>query len=183
MEERYTRILEANGGCEIHHIVSFEKALGFKLPPDYHEFLLRTNGGDAKSNSVPFGIGNSREETSIRAFYGLRSDPEAGDLLHCYNLQTEGETGPRNCLPIAYDDGGWAFLIYLDGTRTGEVWLKDSEWELHFVARDFRSFMESVILEMSEPEDGLEDLTAEEPKVYSKAEWARLHGRQRDSPT
>lgn len=183
MEERYTGILEANGGCEIHHITSFEKVLGFKLPPDYREFLLHTNGGDAKSNSVPFGVGVMREETSIRAFYGLKSDSEAGDLLHCYSLQVEGKTGPRNCLPIAYDDGGWTFLIYLDGTRAGEVWLKDSEWELHFVAGDFRSFMESVIVEVSESDDGPGDLTAEEPKVYSKAEWARIHGRQPNSPT
>lgn len=171
-------IFEAAGGCDPGQIDAFEKVLGYRLPRDYRDFLLRTNGGELPPHSISYGSGMDGDTTSIRIFYGLNRGNDWADLLR----QREGNIAAGRCpahmLSIASDDGGYSFEIYLRWWwRRGQIWMRDSEWRTHFVARDFRTFLE--LIEPDEVEERDPSFKPAPPPI-TKAEWER---RQREKET
>jgi hypothetical protein len=164
------------GACSDEEISKFESAIGYSLPRDYRSFLLSTNGGDAVSNSIPIGGGDS---TSIRAFYGLKSVGLKGNLISRIGVYDAEPDVPKNAIAIAFDDGGWSFMLYLSGARVGQVWLMDSERNLQFIGNDFSSFIDLIDITASE-EEPLETFI-EQPAPITVEEWHRRKAASREN--
>lgn len=160
--------LNPAGACSDEEVAKFESEIGYSLPGDYRNFLLNTNGGDAVSNSVSIGDGDS---TSVRAFYGLNSEGSKGSLISRIGFYGSEPDVPKNAIAIAFDDGGWSFMLYLSGARLGQVWLMDSERNLQFIAKDFRSFVNSI--DITECEQEPSETFIEQPAPISIEEWHR----------
>src|SRR5205809_3847462 len=112
-------------------IAQFERHLGYSLPPDYREFLLKYNGGDPAVGEVrgrddrpdvPYQHGDS-----IRTF--LKLSCREGDVSQYEELRAPVEIPwslPKNLLPIAEDAGGNCFILEL-GQKGGCVRFLDHE--------------------------------------------------------
>ena len=104
-------------------IKSFETEIGFGLPSDYRNFLLKFNGG---KNLLPHLVPS--EELGFE--WGIEYFSDLSDLRETRKIQ-EGYF-MRQALNIASDGGtGWFFLI-LDGSEKGAVYFtwKDDVVEL-----------------------------------------------------
>jgi len=167
--------LNPAGTCSDEEIAKFESKMGYSLPGDYRNFLLNTNGGDAVSNSISIGDGDS---TSVRAFYGLKSVGSKGSLISRIGFYGTEPDVPKNAIAIAFDDGGWSFMLYLSGARVGQVWLMDSERSLRFIAKDFKTFVDSIEITTSE-EEPLEAFV-EQPAPITPGEWRRRNAISRE---
>lgn len=120
------------------NVSDFEKMIGYRLPSDYSEFLLKY-GVTTTKNTLPNG-------GQVDVFYGLSPDSD-------YDLWTERhlleESLPNNVLPIADSPGGNIILV-LDGKGVGAIywWALHSRFdEIEFLAKDFDSFMRSLSLD------------------------------------
>ena len=167
--------LNPAGTCSDEEIAKFESKMGYSLPGDYRNFLLNTNGGDAVSNSISIGDGDS---TSVRAFYGLNSVGAKGSLMSRIGFYGTEPDVPKNAIAIAFDDGGWSFMLYLSGARVGQVWLMDSERNLQFIAGDFKSFVGSMDTTTCEQEAN--ETFIEAPAPITPGEWRRRNAISRE---
>lgn len=103
-------------------VATFEGRLGYRLPSDYREFLLKYNGGDPVVGIVK-GL-DDREDVpyqhgeSVRGFLILA--PSESDVPEHQELKTPAELDwpiPANLLPIADDAFGNCFAIDLESTN------------------------------------------------------------------
>ena len=131
-------------------ICDYEATIGFKLPDDYREFLLKTNGGqqpepecfrvetgEVSAVSVLFPIANSSDYYDLRAHFDHQKD----EL-------------PRGVIPIGKDIGGNTICLALEGEERGSVLFMDHEaetgphkdgWDnLYFCARSFSEFFNGL---------------------------------------
>lgn len=102
-------------------VARFEVRLGYRLPSDYREFLLKYNGGDPvvgivkgrdDREDIPYQHGES-----VRSFLMLA--PDEGDVPEFQELKAPTELDwllPANLLPIADDAFGNSFAIDLEST-------------------------------------------------------------------
>jgi len=131
--ERDTPVVLESRGPEASEsdITKFEAQLGFRLPLDYREFLLRYNGGDPvvgvvygrdDDPDVPYQSGDA-----VRYF--LKLPTAAGEVSDYEQLRPTAEIPcelPRNILPIAEDSGGNLFVLEL-GKGAGRIRFWDHE--------------------------------------------------------
>ncbi|GIP64989.1 hypothetical protein J32TS6_35440 [Virgibacillus pantothenticus] len=61
-------------------ISNFEKMIGFSLPTDYKQFLLRYNGGTTKKRYSTFFVKELNQIIQLDVLYGIGVDDEAFDL-------------------------------------------------------------------------------------------------------
>jgi hypothetical protein len=125
-------VLESRGPeASESDIAGLETRLGFKLPLDYREFLLRYNGGDPvvgdvsgrdDDPDVPYQSGDA-----VRYFFKL---PTASDDVDEYEvLRPPAEIPcelPRDILPIAEDSSRNLFILEL-GSKKGCIRFWDHE--------------------------------------------------------
>ena len=124
-------------------VAELERSLMHRLPPDYREFLLRTNGAVPVPRVV--GAPNSAQEWSINVFFGLTRDVASSNLWSVLN-DVRG-TLPHRYFPVAATDTGE--FILLDRRAGGPVvlwqWQEDITLgvnpHLHTLAPDFTSFL------------------------------------------
>lgn len=137
-------------------IAKFEERLGYKLPQDYREFLLKYNGGSPvvgdvvgwdDNPDIPYEHGDA-----INNFLKL---PGADSSVEDYDaLRTPVELGwdvPGYILPIACDAGGNCFVLEL-GEGEGVVRFLDHETldegpitQQRVIANDFLDLLLRVV--------------------------------------
>ncbi len=129
-------------------IAAFEQRTGLRLPDDYKQFLLTTNGGtpNPKQFTVP-GCGDALADY----LYGLTDPTTPCDLD--YELAQAQEIGPLpvGFLPIGHDPGGNTFLLATVGDDRGRVffWDRGDFWRTATantfpVAASFTEFLNSL---------------------------------------
>src|SRR5262245_35806145 len=106
-----------------------EKLLRVKLPRQYREFLLRTNGGrPSPEEAFLFGPDPEKFKGSlIDVFYPVVCDDDGRTLLEA-QLAMEGRI-PRALLPIGNDAGGSKICLGVRGLRRGKVYFWNIEDE------------------------------------------------------
>jgi len=101
----------------------FERSHGVTLPPEYRDFLLKSNGGRPADNLVNVP---DFDEAAVNHFFGL----QRGDM---YDLRSEGARIegriPPGTIAIGDDPGGNLFLLSVDGDSNGAVFFWDHEDE------------------------------------------------------
>jgi cell wall assembly regulator SMI1 len=111
-------------------IAAFEAAMGYPLPPDYREFLLRFNGGEPTTPVFrwPDPQGRKYAGSSVRYFFSI-TDNYAFSLADKYSIYARAGRTPKEMLPIATDAGGNLVLLALAGAQSGKVffWNHDIE--------------------------------------------------------
>ena len=110
------------GQLDEGRLISFEAILGYTLPADYRNYLLRFNGG--MPDQTFFWIKEGTDGSSVHQFFGLHSlkssslDMYIGDD-HC--------GVPSGFIPIADDGVGNNVIIGLAGTNRGLIYFLDHE--------------------------------------------------------
>lgn len=101
-------------------VCDFESKIGFRLPGQYRDFLLATNGGGPLHRHVDFRESDGDcSGTSVQTFKGLVDVPGWRSLEQGFSVHITGCLGPKNALPIASDDGGGGiFIVY----KWPEMW-------------------------------------------------------------
>ena len=113
----------------------FESAVGYRLPADYAQFLLRHNGGRTSPAAFALrwtdaGLARRFPHDIVHMLFGA-APGVPGDLAAM--LDSYRERIPASTLPIGMDPGGNLILLGLEAPHTGRVmlWVQDHEvdWE------------------------------------------------------
>ena len=112
-------IFERNEGCTEEMIVEVEKAFGLKLPGDYRQLLLLSNGGTVKGSKTVFNY-------------------EPVEYLVGHNLSEFFNTNIPGMIVIG-DDGGGCIYFYDPLNKLGK-----GPWSLYYVSMGALFFKESV---------------------------------------
>lgn len=122
---------EASPHAVESEVTSFESRIGCRLPEDYRQFLVATNGGYL-AGKIRFSNGSDRDEDcqpEIDLISGVRQD-ESFSLdwaRECYQLSILRI--PREMLWIMRDPFGNGILIGLEGEYRGKMYFWDHECE------------------------------------------------------
>jgi hypothetical protein len=95
------------GNLLIEDIEYLENTLGFDLPDDYVEFLIKNNGGKIQDSCIY--IEKIQEFIFFDVFYGISLPPKALNLYFWFNEFKDDM--PKNSLVIADEIGGGLFLL------------------------------------------------------------------------
>lgn len=150
-------ILESKEKLTEEKIKFAEAEIGEVLPPDYKDFLLRTNGGYPENGFFKISYGDGRIEKGHVNYFLSIYDGEHSNLLDY--VKTYTERLPAGLLPVAYDDLGNLLVLRTRGENTGAIYFWDHDQEgydsydpekaeMGFVADNFESF----ILELGKAE-------------------------------
>jgi hypothetical protein len=99
-------------------LAEFEKSHNTKLPEDYRQFLLETNGGvpSLENAYIPYILYDGTDSFyTVEDFFGIKQADKSNDLTWVnWLLNQEDSTGrktiPPNCLAIASIMGGHDYL-------------------------------------------------------------------------
>jgi hypothetical protein len=137
-------------------LVAFERKLSVKLPEDYREFLLRTNGGyPADDLQFQFIEGDRESDSVLGEFYTLAQDSELGTLQEGLETFVNADRMPPWCLPIADDAFGNQICLSLNQDDFGAIYFWNHELEdispanLYRIARSFIEFI-AMLKELEE---------------------------------
>ena len=124
-------------------ILELEGKIGFRLPADYREFLVTSNGGSAIPNV--FLISSAQGESSLSILFGITSR-KAYDLWA--NALEAYEDMDRSMLPIGEDPGGNQIVMSLHADTYGKVYFCDHEvpspGNLSLLASSFTEFLNKL---------------------------------------
>lgn len=128
----------------------FEAAVGFRLPEDYREFLLKDNGGQQPEPDC-FRV-ETGEITAVSVLFPIGKSGDYYDLSAHFEYQKDEL--PRGVIPIGKDIGGNTICLALDGEERGSVLFMEHEaetgpheegWDnLYFCARSFTEFLDGL---------------------------------------
>ena len=129
-------------------VLSFEQQIGFALPEDYRQFLIKNNG--AVVNQQAFFVKDLGQEVLLDVMYGL-TNANARSLTLAYWLKEyEGEIGEKE-LVIGSDPGGHQILFITSGADKGVYYWDTNhffaqsskeEGDTYFLAASFSEFCE-----------------------------------------
>jgi cell wall assembly regulator SMI1 len=133
-----------------------ENELGFSLPKEYRDFLLRYNGGRPIPRAFPIRNLTNNPFGVIQVFFRIGGDFETSTLI--WNWEIHNGRIPSNLFPIACDDGGDLICISLFGDDAESVVFWDYHQEtneptydnVYHIADSFEEFLESI-QELPEP--------------------------------
>jgi hypothetical protein len=112
-------------------LVSFESSLGCRLPEDYREFLIESNGGCIGGSLWFFGPTPSGDsaDAGVHHVGGFRQESYFS-LLSAHNCYQGSELRiPRELLWVMDDPFGNAICIGLTGVHRGRMFFWDHENE------------------------------------------------------
>ncbi|MBX3360283.1 MAG: SMI1/KNR4 family protein [Phycisphaeraceae bacterium] len=131
-------------------MASLERALGCALAPDYRDFLIATNGGEATLYYFEFSANNNLLDDYVTLF--LHND--IYDNNPCgimYMMKLLSMDALSNAIPIANTLSDHIYLI-TQGPRQGQVWIQVRDLETvespgpHrvFLANSFKEFCDML---------------------------------------
>lgn len=132
-------------------LVNLETEYGFKFPQEYIEFLRTYNGGRPEGNIVKLPECEI-ESFLIDTFFGVNQDNN-NNIVHQFRT-LQGRI-PKECIPIAYVEGGNVICMNLSSQKYGYIYLWDHELELaygeaitvdnmYFIAETFTKFLKMI---------------------------------------
>ncbi|WBS02565.1 SMI1/KNR4 family protein [Pseudoduganella sp. SL102] len=130
------------------NIGEFEKKIGFTLPSDYKEFLLRQNGGipDRSLIKIP-----SLGKKVVQSLFALVNPVVAYTVDH--NLDLYKNRMPQDMLPVANDPAGNLYIMKVGaGGDFGNIYFWNHELEadgekqpylenITYIANSFNDFL------------------------------------------
>lgn len=158
--DSYEKLLQVgfqpNGALTEQEIENLEARIQFKMPQDYRQFMLKSNGGSVPRNVYYWVHANNlpEEEIEIKAFLGINPEEKVVDLSYwfdAYGYEYEG----INTAQIALSDPGVIVLGYENDPRDG-VYLWDDSLELetstedncmYKIADSFEEFVSKIYVE------------------------------------
>ena len=152
------RIHDSGAKLSPGDVKALEAQLGERLPEDYRQFLLRTNGGyhDKRCFFVPGVEDSSWYDWLNRVDRNLAGPAEESEYnTMAFQHHRMGRIIPRDAISIGRANRDDALVLFYRGPRRGQVYLRyvaeldpaDRRWEanvnigLHFVAPSFSSFL------------------------------------------
>ena len=132
-------------------VVFIEDFLKGKLPEDYLQFLVATNGGEPKPNCFSYVDQSGRKEDSlVDRFFGVSDNESYGfqDNIECYEDRI-----PLGFCPIADDPFDNLILLGVHDLNRGQVYFWDHEEEsedkptmdnMSFIAPAFTEFIKML---------------------------------------
>jgi len=126
----------------------FEKVNGIRLPDDYRDFLLETNGGRPNPNR------NKMPDTIVTYVLGMHNGDYYASLYKHIDM-FKGRL-PLSTFPIATDPFGNLFIMSLHSEGHGHIYFWDHEGEPEyqdghyvdnctFVAYSFSDFLNNLL--------------------------------------
>ncbi len=110
-------------------VAAFEQSLQARLPQEYRDFLLESNGGEPADPAFRFGDeAEPYADSAVRYFFSIGDHPRYG-LAYQHKIYTQAKRVPADMLPIATDAGGNLVLLALDGMLAGKVFFWDHDIE------------------------------------------------------
>lgn len=156
--------------AELERAAQASEERGHPIPPSYRTYLTERDGGQPVEDEFSFADGGTNRGSLVQEFLGV-GESNISNLLHTLNRLRERML--PGILPIANDTGG--NLVCLDTREGGDgpvlFWDHEEETDppsdenLHWVAPDFRTFLEMLV-----PNDP-------PPLVQPTTRWRRLFGR------
>lgn len=134
----------------LDELTSLEMMLGVKLPPDFHEFCMRWNGGfPSKENCyypVPsscteyyekmwFGRKTQGDVVQVDTFFGTCEEDKLFSLIKHYRMCCEGEllrgrTTKPHFIPIADNLMGQGLALRADSPLQKVYWIDSDTYEM-----------------------------------------------------
>lgn len=134
-------------------LLKVESSLGLKFPHEYVKFMMRNNGGIPTPGYFDWKHGKRLHRGSwVQAFCPLQARPSSLDVIWCTTIAHSPEqieyTGglPKEAVVIGYTGPNDDIVMYCDGPRSGQVWIK------------YKSDMDAVPSEKLKPESGMHKL-------------------------
>lgn len=130
-------------------IRNLEREIGYSLPPDYRDFLMKYGLTAGRGDTRFTNADNPDEvETSVDVFYGFKP----GDTYDLQGMRnTFSDRLPSHLLPVASGAGG-EFCLSLAGEDVGRVywWFQEtgevqSADDLEPISDSFAGFVRSLI--------------------------------------
>jgi cell wall assembly regulator SMI1 len=110
-------------------VAALETTVGFTLPPDYREFLLKFNGGEPTATVFrALNVRGTYSGSAVRYFFSM-TDKSTFSLAYQYSIYAGAGRTPQEMLPIATDAGGNLVLLALAGPQSGKVFFWDHDIE------------------------------------------------------
>lgn len=101
-----------------------EERLGFRLPQDYRDFLLRYNGGGPDERNYCSQVTGDNDPYLITLFFPVEGRVDLFSQWKTYKGRI-----PASLLPIGSDDLGNLFCLGVDGPARNRVYFWDHEGE------------------------------------------------------
>lgn len=143
-------MFEEFNGADESLIKKLESKINFKLPYDYTDFLLRTNGGVFKDFMHSFAIENNNEQIQMDSLFGFKEERSL-NLLSWFN---EYESELPECTLIIGTTYGAGLIIMNCDNKTKGIYLWDDGLELeqsteesctYKIAENFNDFINKII--------------------------------------
>jgi hypothetical protein len=118
-----------SAGPAAARVARAEKELGVKLPRDYRDFMVKHNGATPKDSFFVFQRKRRRAMNWISSLCRIApSKIDPGNLRGANELRdrcaAEGAPVPAGCIVIGYDASDEFILLFVEGKRKNEVWLR-----------------------------------------------------------
>ncbi|MGG4268084.1 SMI1/KNR4 family protein [Peribacillus simplex] len=129
---------------------NFEKFVGFEIPADYKQFLLKNNGGTTSVQNSRFYVNALDTLVCLNVLYGLDLQDKELDLQKCHEEYREDLH--KNCIIIGNDTCAGKILLINNEEEKG-VYFWDQGWysdpsgqdeNIYKVAESFQSFIEGL---------------------------------------
>lgn len=127
-----------------------EEKIGYTLPDEVKLFYLKNNGG--KPN--PYCVHDNKRLYTVNAFLSIE------EILHDLDWTEEdyipNELDIKFVLPLAYDDFGNEFILYLDPDNYGKVYfyVPEDDMKIYGVWDSFNDFLNNFV---EDPDDESDD--------------------------
>lgn len=115
-------ILESHKSTNMDELLAVEERIGFSLPSEYKDFLLKFNGGRPALDGVRH---DGEHFDFVGYFYAIRGDMYHDDLVR--QLGEHKDMIPKGYLPFGESPGGDVFCISMKEPAIGAVYHWDHE--------------------------------------------------------
>jgi hypothetical protein len=136
-------------------VAAFEEKRGIRLPADYRDFLLESNGGSVDGEDLLcFVVSPEQGEASMAFFYSLKDAPRSTWTLdYANNLCTPRL--PATLLVVGAEGTGGKICIGIAGPESGKVYFWDPGMDvdetsegsfdnIHEIAGSFSEFRQNL---------------------------------------
>lgn len=130
------------------NINALEKSIGFGLPKDYYDFLLRSDGCRIEDGYV--FVEELGQSVLLKCLFSIKNEKKV--LTIGYWMNEYGDEIPEKSVIIGNDQGGSFLLFITDGDEKGVYFWDDShffeqttdEKNIYLIAEDFVDFLNKI---------------------------------------